>query len=123
MISSVARSIPAAGASSTSGCSSKSASTDLHSSIRRSRSSPGSPRTVTRIVEKPAPGTEPSNLINAGTYVLEPSVLDRVESGRKVSIEREVFPASMVAGRFSFGPAELFQPDDPQQRQAPQVSF
>ncbi|MBQ1052992.1 LemA family protein [Micromonospora sp. C51] len=37
--------------------------------------------------------------------------------------KREVFPASMVAGMFSFGPAELFQPDDPQQRQAPQVSF
>nr|WP_205808277.1 LemA family protein [Micromonospora sp. HNM0581] len=37
--------------------------------------------------------------------------------------KREVFPASMVAGTFSFGPAELFQPDDPQQRQAPQVSF
>jgi LemA protein len=37
--------------------------------------------------------------------------------------KREVFPSSMVAGMFSFGPAELFQPDDPQQRQAPQVSF
>ena len=30
---------------------------------------------VERFVEKPAPGTAPSNLINAGTYVLEPSVL------------------------------------------------
>ena len=38
----------------------------------------------------------PSNWINAGTYVLEPSVLDRIEPERKVSIEREVFPA-MVA--------------------------
>ncbi|GIJ33606.1 LemA family protein [Verrucosispora sp. WMMD703] len=37
--------------------------------------------------------------------------------------KREVFPSSVVAGMFSFGPAELFQPDDPQQRQAPQVSF
>ncbi|PZG23077.1 hypothetical protein C1I95_04020 [Micromonospora craterilacus] len=37
--------------------------------------------------------------------------------------KREVFPSSMVAGMFSFGPAALFQPDDPQQRQAPQVSF
>ncbi|MEV2240884.1 LemA family protein [Micromonospora sp. NPDC049891] len=37
--------------------------------------------------------------------------------------KREVFPSSVLAGMFSFGPAELFQPDDPQQRQAPQVSF
>jgi LemA protein len=36
---------------------------------------------------------------------------------------REVFPASVVAGRFGFTPAALFEVDDPQQRQAPQVSF
>jgi len=47
---------------------------------------------VKRFVEKPAPGTAPSNLINAGTYVFEPSVLARIPSGRKVSIERETFP-------------------------------
>ncbi len=51
---------------------------------------------VLRFVEKPPPGQAPSNLINAGTYVLEPSVLTRIPSGRKVSIERETFPA--VAG-------------------------
>jgi mannose-1-phosphate guanylyltransferase len=53
---------------------------------------------VEAFIEKPDPGTAPSNWINAGTYVLEPSVLDRVESGRKVSIEREVFPAMVEAG-------------------------
>ncbi|MFV2100675.1 LemA family protein [Micromonospora sp. LOL_024] len=37
--------------------------------------------------------------------------------------KREVFPSSAVAKMFSFGPAALFAPDDPQQRQAPQVSF
>ena len=47
---------------------------------------------VERFVEKPAPGTAPSNLVNAGTYVLEPSVLQRVPLGRKVSIERATFP-------------------------------
>lgn len=47
---------------------------------------------VERFVEKPAPGTAPSNLINAGTYVLEPSVLARIPLDRKVSIERETFP-------------------------------
>lgn len=56
---------------------------------------------VTEFVEKPEPGTAPTDLINAGTYVLEPSVLDRIEAGRKVSIEREVFPA-MVGDRSLF---------------------
>ncbi|MGI9579273.1 MAG: sugar phosphate nucleotidyltransferase [Microthrixaceae bacterium] len=53
---------------------------------------------VEAFIEKPDPGTAPSNWINAGTYVLEPSALGRIESGRKVSIEREVFPAMVDAG-------------------------
>ena len=54
---------------------------------------------VEAFVEKPAPGTAPTDLINAGTYVLEPSVLDRIPAGRKVSIERETFPALVGDGR------------------------
>ncbi|HMD44858.1 MAG TPA: NDP-sugar synthase [Acidimicrobiales bacterium] len=53
---------------------------------------------VTAFVEKPAPGHAPTNLINAGTYVLEPSVLDRIPAGRRVSIERETFPAIVADG-------------------------
>lgn len=53
---------------------------------------------VDRFVEKPAPGEAPSNLINAGTYVLEPSVLTRIAADRPVSIEREVFPEMVAAG-------------------------
>jgi LemA protein len=37
--------------------------------------------------------------------------------------KRQVFPSNIVAGAMSFGPAALFEIDDPQQRQAPQVSF
>lgn len=48
---------------------------------------------VRAFVEKPAPGTEPSNLANAGIYVVEPDVVDRIPDGRRVSIERETFPA------------------------------
>ncbi|MGA0877832.1 MAG: sugar phosphate nucleotidyltransferase [Ilumatobacteraceae bacterium] len=54
---------------------------------------------VERFVEKPAPGTAPSNLINAGTYVFEPEVLTRIPTGRKVSIERETFPSLVADGR------------------------
>lgn len=53
---------------------------------------------VGRFVEKPAPGETSSNVINAGTYVLEPRVLERIPANQKVSIERVVFPA-MVADR------------------------
>ncbi len=59
---------------------------------------------VERFVEKPAPGTAPSNLVNAGTYILEPSVLERIPSGEKVSIERVTFPA-VAAARGLFGMA------------------
>ncbi len=55
---------------------------------------------IVRFVEKPAPGTAPSNLINAGTYVFEPSVLERIATGRRVSIERDVFPRVAAGGRF-----------------------
>ena len=48
---------------------------------------------VEAFVEKPPPGEAPTDRINAGTYVLEPEVIDRIDSGRKVSIERETFPA------------------------------
>ena len=53
---------------------------------------------VERFVEKPAPGTAPSNLVNAGTYVLEPSVLQLIPAGQKVSIERATFPLVAQTG-------------------------
>jgi mannose-1-phosphate guanylyltransferase len=53
---------------------------------------------VVAFVEKPAPGAVGSSLVNAGTYVLEPSVLDHIAEGRRVSIEREVFPVLAAAG-------------------------
>jgi mannose-1-phosphate guanylyltransferase len=54
---------------------------------------------VTAFIEKPPAGEAPTNLINAGTYVVEPSVLERVPAGRRVSIERETFPALVERGR------------------------
>jgi mannose-1-phosphate guanylyltransferase len=52
---------------------------------------------VRRFLEKPAPGATASNLINAGTYAMEPSVLDDIDAGRAVSVERVTFPT--LAGR------------------------
>ena len=56
---------------------------------------------VRHFVEKPPSGTAPSNLISAGTYVLEPAVLDLIPGGRAVSIEREVFPTLAAGGRLA----------------------
>ena len=53
---------------------------------------------VEAFIEKPPPDEATSKWINAGTYVLEPSVLERIPSGRKVSIERETFPAMVDEG-------------------------
>jgi mannose-1-phosphate guanylyltransferase len=48
---------------------------------------------VSEFVEKPDPAEAVNGgEINAGIYVLEHAVLDRIEPDRKVSIEREVFP-------------------------------
>jgi len=47
---------------------------------------------VLQFIEKPSRAEAPTNFVNAGTYVLEPQVLDRIPAGRRVSIERETFP-------------------------------
>jgi mannose-1-phosphate guanylyltransferase len=54
---------------------------------------------VEAFIEKPAKDEAPSTAINAGTYVFEPSVLARIPVGRKVSVERETFPALVADGR------------------------
>ncbi len=53
---------------------------------------------VLAFVEKPPRDEAPTNAINAGTYVLEPSVLGRIPEGGRVSIERETFPAMVRDG-------------------------
>jgi len=57
---------------------------------------------IQTFVEKPAPGTAPSNLINAGCYVLNEGVLDLIPQGKETSIEREVFP-KLCAERTVYG--------------------
>jgi NDP-sugar pyrophosphorylase family protein len=54
---------------------------------------------VLAFVEKPPRDEAPTNEINAGTYILEPSVLERIPAGGRVSIERETFPAMVRDGR------------------------
>ena len=54
---------------------------------------------IREFVEKPKLMDAPSRLINAGAYLLEPQAVDRIPKGRKVIIEREVFPALASEGK------------------------
>ena len=54
---------------------------------------------IKRFIEKPSKDKAPSNLINAGVYVLSPKVFDYIPIGRAVSMEREVFPKLAEEGR------------------------
>lgn len=58
---------------------------------------------ITRFVEKPDQGKEPSNLINAGHYYLDPEILDRIPAGKKVSLEREVYESMAADGEAIYG--------------------
>jgi NDP-sugar pyrophosphorylase family protein len=59
---------------------------------------------LSRFREKPGP-EEPitTNTINAGIYLIDAALLERIPAGRVVSIEREFFPALIADGIPSFG--------------------
>lgn len=53
---------------------------------------------VMAFVEKPPRDEAPTDWINAGTYVLEPSVVRAIPTGERISIERVTFPALVAEG-------------------------
>ena len=54
---------------------------------------------ITQFVEKAPLEKAPSNLINAGVYVLDPEIFNHIPAGHPVSIEREVFPKLADEGK------------------------
>jgi mannose-1-phosphate guanylyltransferase len=56
---------------------------------------------VLEFLEK-SPGPAPTNRINAGAYVIERDVIERIPAGRAVSFEREVFPGLVGEGLYGF---------------------
>jgi mannose-1-phosphate guanylyltransferase len=63
----------------------------------------GPDQAVTEFVEKPEPAEIDTNLINAGAYILERSVLAGLPpAGTRVSIERDVFPTLVGDGLFGY---------------------
>jgi mannose-1-phosphate guanylyltransferase len=57
---------------------------------------------IVRFVEKPSPEEAFSNLINAGAYYLDPRILDLMEPGKFVSMEREIFPQIIDDGFYGY---------------------
>jgi mannose-1-phosphate guanylyltransferase len=57
---------------------------------------------VTGFVEKPPPGTEPSNLVNAGAWIFEPGLVDEIPPGA-VRVEETLFPSLVARQRRVFG--------------------
>ena len=55
---------------------------------------------ITEFLEKPSPEQIDTDEINAGAYLLERSVLERIPPERAVSIEREVFPELIGDGLY-----------------------
>ncbi|MDQ3851028.1 MAG: NDP-sugar synthase [Actinomycetota bacterium] len=62
---------------------------------------------VSEFVEKPAADVVDTNLISAGAYVLERSVLDLIPPAQHVSIEREVWPLLVGEGLYGY-PADAY---------------
>jgi NDP-sugar pyrophosphorylase family protein len=60
---------------------------------------------VQAFLEKPGPDEEAwaTDLINAGVYVLEPSVLEHVPAGQPSSFERHLFPSLLASGAPVYG--------------------
>lgn len=61
---------------------------------------------VLRFIEKPKPDEHTAtdvNTINAGIYVLEPSILDLIPKGENRSFEYDVFPELLLKGLPFFG--------------------
>lgn len=56
---------------------------------------------VTAFVEKPKPEEVRCNTINAGIYVLDPDLLERIPLGAPSSVERDYFP-SLIRDRHAF---------------------
>ncbi|AGY59876.1 sugar phosphate nucleotidyltransferase [Gloeobacter kilaueensis] len=48
--------------------------------------------------EKPAPGTEKSNLANTGIYIFEPEVFDWIPKDQVYDFGKDLFPALVAAG-------------------------
>ena len=58
---------------------------------------------VKQFLEKPSPEEITTNLINAGTYVIEPHIMELAPEGKNYSFERGLFPRALRMGYKVYG--------------------
>ena len=58
---------------------------------------------VIEFLEKPSEEEITTNLINAGTYIIEPKIMDLAPEGENYSFERGLFPQALSLGRKIYG--------------------
>jgi mannose-1-phosphate guanylyltransferase/phosphomannomutase len=58
---------------------------------------------VVRFLEKPNPGEVFSDTVNTGIYILEPEVLERVDTSRPFDFSKDLFPALLADGQLVCG--------------------
>jgi len=58
---------------------------------------------IGNFVEKPAPGTAPSNLVNMGVYLLDPAVLELIPDGQFYDFGKELFPLLLEKDKPFYG--------------------
>ncbi|MCJ7665317.1 MAG: NDP-sugar synthase, partial [Actinobacteria bacterium] len=58
---------------------------------------------VKEFLEKPDPDQIVTDLINAGTYIIEPHLLDLAPASEKYSFERGLFPTALKEGYMVYG--------------------
>jgi mannose-1-phosphate guanylyltransferase/phosphomannomutase len=58
---------------------------------------------IRRFLEKPSWGEVFSDTVNTGMYILEPSVLERMELGQNYDWSQDIFPAMLAEGRSIHG--------------------
>ncbi|NPV53389.1 MAG: NDP-sugar synthase [Firmicutes bacterium] len=63
---------------------------------------------ILKFIEKPSKDQITTNFVNAGVYVFEPDILERIPRGRPVSLEREVYPSLLDEGVPVYGYGSRF---------------
>lgn len=58
---------------------------------------------VEQFIEKPPPGKATTNQVNAGTYILEPEVLEHIPANSHCMFEKELFPLLLKLGEPVYG--------------------
>jgi len=72
----------------------------------------GSGGRITRFLEKPSWNQVTTNMINAGTYILNKEVLNQIPAGVNHSFERQLFPQLLEAGEQLFAfPSDAYWMD------------